>query len=138
MFVVETDKSNVEVEAEADGTPVRVVEAGGRCPSRRSWGGSEPGEPDAGVDGATSMRDYTMEELVRWCGVPVDRLEAHPERKVPLRLCRDSAEMGRLMALELVEEIERNERDGRGTRAIVPCGPMAWYQPFTTMVSERR
>ena len=61
-----------------------------------------------------SMRDYTMAELIRWCGVPVDRLDAHPERKVPLRLCRDSAEMGHLMALELVEEIERNERGGRG------------------------
>jgi glucosamine-6-phosphate deaminase len=70
--------------------------------------------------------------------VPVEALEAHPERKVPLRLCRDSAEMGRLMALELVEEIERNERAGRSTRAIIPCGPMAWYEPFGTLVRERR
>jgi pyruvate dehydrogenase E2 component (dihydrolipoamide acetyltransferase) len=32
VFVVETDKTNVEVEAEADGTIVRVVEAGQTVP----------------------------------------------------------------------------------------------------------
>jgi glucosamine-6-phosphate deaminase len=84
------------------------------------------------------VRDYTLAELQRWCSVPLDDLEGHPERKVPLRLCRDSAEMGRLMALELIEEVVRNDRDGRETRAIVPCGPMAWYEPFGEIVRERR
>jgi len=84
------------------------------------------------------MRAYTLEELARWCSVPMEELEGHPERKVPLRLCRDSAEMGRLMALELVDEIEANDRAGRQTRAIVPCGPMAWYEPFARIVRERR
>jgi len=84
------------------------------------------------------MRDFELADLVRWCRIPVDSLEGHPDRRVPLRLCRDSAEMGRLMALELVGEVERNEAAGRGTRAIVPCGPMAWYEPFTALVRERR
>ena len=84
------------------------------------------------------MRDYTLAELHRWCSVPVGALEGHPDRKVALRLCRDSAEMGRLMALELIDEVERNEREGRETRAIVPCGPMAWYEPFGAIVRERR
>jgi glucosamine-6-phosphate deaminase len=84
------------------------------------------------------VRDYSLAELKRWCSVPSDALESHPERKVPLRLCRDSAEMGRLMALELIDEVERNDREGRDTRAIVPCGPMAWYEPFARIVRERR
>jgi glucosamine-6-phosphate deaminase len=83
------------------------------------------------------VRDYSLEDLVGWCRIPVDALEGHPEAKVPLRLCRDSAEMGQLMALELVEEIERNEQAGRETRAIIPCGPMAWYEPFARMVRAR-
>jgi glucosamine-6-phosphate deaminase len=84
------------------------------------------------------LSDYRLEDLVRWCRIPADQLEAHPERRVPFRTCRDSAEMGRLMALELVEEVERNDREGRETRAIVPCGPMAWYEPFAALVRERR
>jgi glucosamine-6-phosphate deaminase len=83
-------------------------------------------------------RDYSLEELHAWCSVPVDRLEAHPDRKVPFRLCRDRAEMGRLMAEELVAEVARNDAEGRETRAIIPCGPMAWYEPFAELVREQR
>jgi glucosamine-6-phosphate deaminase len=42
------------------------------------------------------------------------------------------------MALELVEEVERDNEAGAETRAIVPCGPMAWYEPFAQLVRERR
>ena len=42
------------------------------------------------------------------------------------------------MASELVAEIEANNRQGRTTRAIIPCGPSCWYQPFTNLVNGRR
>jgi glucosamine-6-phosphate deaminase len=74
-------------------------------------------------------------DLLRWCRVPAAELVDHPQRRVPLRICRDSAEMGALMARELVDEITRAE--GR-LRVIVPCGPSSWYRPFTDLVNAER
>jgi glucosamine-6-phosphate deaminase len=80
----------------------------------------------------------TPEELHTWCRIAYSELEAHPRRKVPFRLVSDSAVMGQLMASELVAEIDANNRQGRTTRAIIPCGPSCWYQPFTNLVNGRR
>jgi glucosamine-6-phosphate deaminase len=46
--------------------------------------------------------------------------------------------MGRLMALDFATEIARNNEADLPTRAIVPCGPMAWYGPFADLVRDRR
>jgi len=80
----------------------------------------------------------TPEELYPWCRIAYSELEAHPRRKVPFRLVSDSTVMGQLMASELVAEIEANNGQGRATRAIIPCGPNCWYQPFTNLVNGRR
>ncbi len=77
-------------------------------------------------------------DLQRWCAIPVEELVDHPERRVPLRLCSHPAEMGRLMAQELVDEITRSAAEGRTLRTILPCGPSGWYAPFTELVSSRR
>lgn len=77
-------------------------------------------------------------DLLRWCRVPAGELVGHPDRRLPLRLCRDSAEMGALMARELVEEIDRSAREGRPFRVIVPCGPSCWYEPFTAIVNAEQ
>jgi glucosamine-6-phosphate deaminase len=77
-------------------------------------------------------------ELYEWCRIPVQQLAGHPRLRVPFRLVSDAAEMGELMARELVEAIEAHNAQGRPTRAIVPCGPKGWYAPFTRMVNERR
>jgi glucosamine-6-phosphate deaminase len=77
-------------------------------------------------------------DLKRWCSIPADELVAHPERRVPFRLCSDPAEMGLLMAQELVAEIARSAAEGRTLRAIIPCGPSGWYAPFTDLVNAQR
>lgn len=77
----------------------------------------------------------TPRQLYDWCRIPCDALETHPQRRVPFRLVRDSAEMGRLMARELVDEIAAHNARGEGTRAIIPCGPACWYGPFTELVN---
>ena len=46
--------------------------------------------------------------------------------------------MGQIMARELVDEIKRHNDRGELTRAIIPCGPNAWYQPFTDLVNRER
>ncbi|HEY5437054.1 MAG TPA: hypothetical protein VIK13_17635 [Candidatus Limnocylindrales bacterium] len=83
------------------------------------------------------MTTIDREDLRRWCSIPVEDLAAAPTR-VPFRLVADAAEMGRLMAREFVDLIAANNAAGRGTRAIVPCGPSGWYAPFTEEVNTRR
>jgi len=78
------------------------------------------------------------EELYTWCSIPHDQLETHPDRKVPFRLCTDSTEMGHIMARELVDEIVAHNAEGQETRAIIPCGPSCWYEPFTDLVNAER
>lgn len=84
------------------------------------------------------MSAVDRRKLRQWCSIPVSDLAAHPGLKMPLRLVRDSAEMGEVMALELVELVEAHNAAGRPTRVIVPCGPKSWYVPWTRLVNERR
>ncbi len=84
------------------------------------------------------MSDISIKDLYKWCSIPVDQLEGHPDLKVPFRIVRDSREMGEVMAREFVDEIKAANREGRPYRAIVPCGPKCWYEPFTRIVNEER
>jgi len=84
------------------------------------------------------MSDHVRRaDLLEWCRVPVDELAGHPRRRVPFRLVKDSAEMGELMARELVDLVAAHEAEGRPTRVIVPCGPACWYAPWMRLVNER-
>lgn len=80
--------------------------------------------------------NYSKEQLLAWCRTSVEDLTNHPDLKVPLRICTDSESMGALMADELVEVIESGNKEGRVTRAILPAGPTAWYQPFARQVNQ--
>ena len=84
----------------------------------------------------SAMSVPSKADLYRWCSVPAHELSGHPELRTRFRMVRDSAEMGFLMAQELVAEIEANNRQMRPTRAIVPCGPKCWYGPFREQVNS--
>ena len=49
--------------------------------------------------------EITTEALLRWCQVSYDRLQAHPDRRTPLRIVHDSDVMGKLMAQDLLDVI---------------------------------
>ena len=76
-------------------------------------------------------------DLYRWCRIPATELLTHPGLRVRFRIVQNSAEMGLLMAQELVEVIEANNKQNLATRAIAPCGPKCWYAPFTELVNSR-
>jgi len=82
------------------------------------------------------MTAIPPQQLYQWCQPSAEELAGHPDCRVPFRLCEDSAEMGQLMARELVDEIAAANRDGRTFRAIIPCGPSCWYAPFVDRVNE--
>jgi glucosamine-6-phosphate deaminase len=76
--------------------------------------------------------------LYQWCLPKFNELENHPDLKLRFRLCKDSTAMGQIMARELVDEIQSHNQRGEQTRAIIPCGPSCWYQPFTELVNEEK
>lgn len=84
------------------------------------------------------MGQVRARDLYEWCSIPARELAGHPRLKVPFRMVRTSTEMGVLIAQELVEIVDANNRGRRPTRAIVPCGPKCWYAPFTELVNERK
>ncbi len=81
------------------------------------------------------MINVTPKEILEWCRIPYEQLETHPKKKIPFRICKDSTEMGRIMARELIDLIKSNNAKDRITHAIIPCGPLAWYKPFTDIVN---
>ena len=46
--------------------------------------------------------------------------------------------MGQIMARELVGMIKTNNALGKSTHAIIPCGPLCWYAPFTELVNSEK
>ncbi len=83
------------------------------------------------------MGQISKADLYRWCKVPANQLLNHPDLRAKFRVVRDSAEMGQLMAEDLVGVIDGNNKRGLPTRAIIPCGPSCWYAPYTNLVNDR-
>lgn len=81
------------------------------------------------------MSDIMLKDLIAWCKIPPEQLTSHPALKIPFRLVKDSFEMGELMAREFVDDIKRSNIAGHAFRAIVPCGPKCWYDPFCSMIN---
>lgn len=84
------------------------------------------------------MNPLDLTALHAWCSVPADQLEGHPDLRIPVRVVADSPTMGELMAREFVDEILAAREAGRMYRAIVPCGPKSWYEPFARIVVSER
>lgn len=83
------------------------------------------------------MERVDPKQLLEWCRIRAEELPDHPKLRVRFRLVRDSAEMGELMARELLDVVEANGAQGLPTRAIVPCGPACWYEPWVRRVNAR-
>ncbi len=84
------------------------------------------------------MSTITSVKLYEWCKIPYTELEHNRNLKVPFRIVRDSEEMGKIMAEELVALINANNEKSWITRAIIPCGPSCWYKPFTELVNREQ
>jgi glucosamine-6-phosphate deaminase len=78
-----------------------------------------------------------LPQLYKWCSIPAEELPLRADLRVPYRQVADATILGSLMAEELAAVIESNNQRGLMTRAIVPCGPKCWYEPFATLVNSR-
>ena len=77
-------------------------------------------------------------KLYDWCSIPADKLLDHPQRKVPLRIVKDAAALGEVMAMDFAHDIKCANNEGRRYHAIVPCGPKEWYTPFARIINNER
>jgi glucosamine-6-phosphate deaminase len=77
-------------------------------------------------------------ELFNWCSIPLKKLENHPDLRISFRIVKDSAKMGELMASDFITEIKQKNKTGEFIRAIVPCGPKSWYEPFCRKVNKEK
>jgi glucosamine-6-phosphate deaminase len=82
------------------------------------------------------MGPIDKKTLYEWYKIPAEELADHSGLKIPLRIVKDSEEMGAAMARKFADEILRANEEGRPFRVIVPCGPKAWYEPFTKIVND--
>ncbi|MGI5897441.1 MAG: 6-phosphogluconolactonase [Oscillospiraceae bacterium] len=78
----------------------------------------------------------TKKQIYEWCCIPREELINHPKRKVPLRIVKDAQALGEIMARDFADEIKA--ANGRLFRAIVPCGPKQWYEPFARIINSER
>ena len=76
--------------------------------------------------------------LYDWCRIKACDLASHPMLKAPFRLVNSSTEMGELMARELVDGIKKANEEQKPFRAIIPCGPKCWYEPYVRIVNAER
>jgi glucosamine-6-phosphate deaminase len=84
-----------------------------------------------------SSNFVNLPQLYRWCSIPAEELPLHSDLRIPYRQVADSRIMGSLMAEELAAVIEDNNEQRLTTRAIIPCGPKCWYEPFAALVNAR-
>lgn len=75
--------------------------------------------------------------LYKWCSIPAQELPLRTDLRIPYQQVADAQILGALMAEELAAVIEDNNRRGLRTRAIIPCGPKCWYEPFVALVNSR-
>ncbi len=82
------------------------------------------------------MSILSQAEIFRVCSIPLETFDNHQPR-IPYRIVEDSEGMGDIMSQDFIDVVTSNNSTDRPTRAIVPCGPSAWYAPFCRKVNEQ-
>jgi len=78
------------------------------------------------------------EKLFKFCKIPVDQLENHPDAKVRIKIYETKDEVYRWVAQDMIDEVNKNNQEGKPTRWILPCGPTKQYPFFVKWVNEQR
>jgi glucosamine-6-phosphate deaminase len=78
------------------------------------------------------------QELFRWCKIPIEELESHPEAKVGIKVLPSTDAVHRWIARDMVDEVKSNNEHGLPTRWILPCGPTKQYPYFAQIINEEK
>jgi glucosamine-6-phosphate deaminase len=77
-------------------------------------------------------------ELFEWCQIPLDELENHPKRKVPIKILNTPDDVHRWVAQDMAGEVRRNNAEGKKTNWVLPCGPIGQYPHFIKIINEEK
>jgi glucosamine-6-phosphate deaminase len=77
------------------------------------------------------------DELFAWCRIPAEELVNHPQARFRLSILPTPDDVYRWAAQEMLDEVKENNRLGRPTRWILPCGPKGQYPYFTQWVNQQ-
>ena len=78
------------------------------------------------------------EQLYKWCRIPTDELENHPDARCRIKVFEDKNEVSVLAGNMMADEVIENNKNGRITKWILPAGPMGQYEYFAKRVNEER
>jgi glucosamine-6-phosphate deaminase len=78
------------------------------------------------------------EELFGWCRIPAAELENHPASRFKIKILPTTDDVHQHTAREMLDEVKANNRAGRPTRWILPCGPTKQYPYFVQWVNAER
>lgn len=78
------------------------------------------------------------QKLFEYCCIPTEELENHPDAKVRIQIFATPDEVHRWAAQDMVDELKKNNAEGRPTRWILPCGPTGQYPYFLRFVHEQK
>ena len=86
------------------------------------------------------MKEYVIEreELFKWCSIPVEQLENHPDSKVNLMI-KDTRKEAMIIAGNMMaDEVKTNNAAGKPTSWILPSGPADQFDTFINRVNSER
>ena len=70
------------------------------------------------------MYEYRIsrEEKERWCSIPLDELESHPDSKIKLILRDTRPQVAELVGNMMADELIANNAAGKITKWVLPSG----------------
>mgnify|MGYP000914524667 CR=1 FL=1 len=80
----------------------------------------------------------TKEQLYEWCKIPKRELENHPDSKVKLIVKDDTMETMRFVGNMMADEVVENNKKGKITKWVLPCGPLDQYIFFAERVNREK
>jgi len=83
------------------------------------------------------MFDFDKKELAKWLAIPQDELSNHPDRKMDLLMTDTPKEANVAYAEMMVDEVLKNNKEGKITRWVLCCGPFAPVEEFVKIVNDR-
>ena len=86
------------------------------------------------------MYEYRIsrEEKEKWCSIPLDQLEGHPDSKIKLILQDTRPQVAELVGNMMADELIANNVAGKITKWVLPSGPEDQYKTFIRRVNEER
>jgi glucosamine-6-phosphate deaminase len=78
------------------------------------------------------------QEMFRWCKIPIEELENHPEAKVGVKILPSTDAVHRWIARDMADEVKLNNEHGLPTKWVLPCGPTKQYPYFAQIIHEEK